>query len=727
MKSFNEINARIIQSLFLPGDDEQTKELKKTFYIFSINSIIPVTILTFICYLWDMPLLMQYGLLLLAYYLINFPYFIYSKKLDRRYFYIGQIYTLIITIITIARLGGILYSAGLVYSCLTVSLFTFTFPEKKLAIITSVLSLTGIIALAISQPWLTTASEMLHPYKNLVFTTVNAVWQTVYILSIVLSIFEKRNKEEQEKNQKLRELDQLKTKLFSNISHEFRTPLALIHGAATLPDQEDKSIIPLFGKGSRMEMISTNSSRLLRLVNQMLDLSKMESGNLPVKFIQTDVVPIISYLVESRRSYAEQKKVKLQFCSDMDQLLMDIDFEKMEDILLNLLHNALKFTSEGGQVIVSLSIVEKNPRENFLRLEVKDTGIGIAEEHVERVFDRFYQVDENSPEGSGIGLTLTKEYVQLLNGELTIQSKLNEGSTFSLTLPLKKETLVIPFEELIKTSNRGSIETSISDDLSKKAKNKDVENLPMILVVEDNKELAYFLSSMLGSFFRVEIAFDGQEGVQKAIENIPDLIISDVMMPVMDGFELCDQLKNDFKTNHIPIILLTAKIDADSKLAGLKKGADDYLAKPFNTEELLVRIKNLIEIREKLKQKYSWVQSGELIENEVYIGLDRLFMDDLHRILELNYMVEHFGIEEACSAMKISRVQLHRKLIALTGISASHFINHFRLDKAANLLQTSRRTIAEIAYETGFSDPNYFSKIFKKRYGKSAQDFRAGS
>lgn len=722
MKSIKEINTRIIQSLFLPGDDEQTRDLKKTFYIFSVNSIIPIAILTLICYLWELPVLMQYGLLLLGYYLINFPYFLYSKKLYRRYFYIGQIYSLIITLITIARLGGILYSAGLVYSCLTVSLFTFTFPEKKLAIITSVMSLTGIIVLTIGQPWLTIAPEMLHPYKNLVFTTLNAFWQTIYILSIVLSIFEKRNKEEQEKNQKLRELDQLKTKLFSNISHEFRTPLTLIRGAASLPEPDQKSLIPFFGKGGRLEMISSNSTRLLRLVNQMLDLSRLETGNLHLKYVQTEVIPLLSYLVESRRSFADQKKVKLSFHPDRNQLFMDIDFEKVEDILLNLMHNAIKFTPEHGEVIVSLFVIEKDGQK--LLIEIKDTGIGIAEEHIEKIFDRFYQVDQDSPEGSGIGLTLTKEYVQLLGGELTIQTKLNEGSTFSVALPIKNEAQLISVEELVKTTYSDSFDPTLNDDLLKRTQNEDVDKSPLVLIVEDNKELAYFLSSMLNPFFRVETASDGQEGVQKALENIPDLIISDVMMPVMDGFELCDQLKNDFKTNHIPIILLTAKVDADSRLTGLKKGADDYLAKPFDSDELFVRIKNLIEIREKLKQKYSRIQSGELIEKEVYTGLDKLFMDELNELLGKHYTDEDFGIEEACKGMKISRIQLHRKLVALSGMSASHFINQFRTDKAVKLLLSTRMTVSEIAFEVGFHDANYFSRIFTKIYSVSPGDYR---
>lgn len=713
---------KFINSLYLQGDDEQTKQLKKTFYTFSINSIIPVAFLTLICYLWELPVLMQYGLLLLAYYMVNFPYFLYSKKLDRRYFYIGQIYTLIITLITIARLGGILYSAGLIYSCLTVSLFTFTFPEKKLAIITSIMSLTGIFGLAISQQWLTPAPEMLHPYKNLVFTTVNAVWQTVYILSIVLSIFEKRNKEEQEKNQKLRELDQLKTKLFSNISHEFRTPLALIQGAATLPHQENKGLIPLFGKGGRLEMIATNSSRLLRLVNQMLDLSRLETGNLHLKFIQTDVIPLLFYLIESRRSFAEQKKVKLIFHPDLDQLFMDIDVEKVEDILLNLIHNAIKFTQEHGEVKVSLILNEKDGR-NVL-IKIQDTGIGIAEEHIEKIFDRFYQVDQNSPEGSGIGLTLTKEYIQLLGGELTLQTKLNEGSTFSVTLPIKNEAQVIPFEELLKPTISESFEPTNTNNLLKMTQNEDLDKSPLVLIVEDNKELAYFLSSMLNPFFRVESAFNGEEGVQKAFEIVPDLIISDVMMPVKDGFQLCDQLKNDFKTNHIPIILLTAKVDAVSRLTGLKKGADDYLAKPFNTDELLVRVKNLIEIRERLKQKYTQVQSGELNDAEPFTGLDKLFMDELNQLLDQHYIEEDFGIEETCSAMKVSRVQLHRKLVALTGLSASHFISKFRVDKAAKLLSSTRMTVSEVAFEVGFHDANYFSRLFSKIYGVSPGDYR---
>ena len=721
--SLKKLYSKSINSLYRPEDDEQTRELKKNFFLFTLLVIPPVIALTILTYLMNVPVLQLYGWMLLIYYTISLTLFFILKNFTVLFYYFNAIYVMALTTSIVIQQGGIPYSGGILYSSLAIAVFAFIFNNTRLAVTTIVFYIFSVVILFFLQPMLEPAPEMIKGRVNDIFTLLNSVWLSLYILAVIFYVFDRRANEERKKRQKLKELDDLKSKLFTNITHEFRTPLTIILGAAE-GDLSNQSF-PFEGRGGRRDLIKNNAHKLLRLVNQMLNLSKLETGNLPLKYVQTDVIPFISFLIESRRSFAEQKQVKMNFLCDRDQLLMDIDADKLEDIILNLLHNAIKFTPYGGEVIVSLIVIDKNGQN--VQIKIKDSGIGIPEDKLDKIFDRFYQVDENAPEGSGIGLTLTKEYVQILGGKLTIQSKLNKGSTFSVTLPIKNEAQLFPFEELIKTTNKGSIEPSVSYDLLMKVQNLDDEKLPLILIVEDNKEMAYFLSSILIPFFRVESAFNGQEGVQKAFEIVPDLIISDVMMPLIDGFELCDRLKNDFKTNHIPIILLTAKVDADSRLTGLKKGADDYLAKPFNTEELLIRIKNLIEIREKLKQKYSQIQTGELNEAEAFTGLDKLFMDELNRLLEQHYTNEDFGIEEACADMKVSRVQLHRKLVALTGISTSHFINNFRLDKAANLLHSGRKTIAEIAYETGFSDPNYFSKIFKKKYGKSAQDFRARS
>ncbi|MBK8668559.1 MAG: response regulator [Saprospiraceae bacterium] len=245
-----------------------------------------------------------------------------------------------------------------------------------------------------------------------------------------------------------------------------------------------------------------------------------------------------------------------------------------------------------------------------------------------------------------------------------------------------------------------------------------------ILIVEDNVELAHYLRSVIAPHFNTEVAINGQDGIEKAMETIPDLIVSDVMMPVKDGYELCDTLKKDYKTNHIPIILLTARADSESKIMGFQKGADDYISKPFHSRELLVRIRKMIEQREKLKLKYSLSPIEMTGAENHFISLDDMFIAEILQHLEKNYADENFGIDELCSAMKISRVQLHRKLIALTGLSASHFINKFRLEKAVKLLKSTRNTVSEIAFDVGFHDSNYFSRVFSKVFGVSPGDFR---
>ena len=402
---------------------------------------------------------------------------------------------------------------------------------------------------------------------------------------------------EQAEARRLKELDQVKTRLYTNITHEFRTPLTVIQGMAEkVVEKPDKWL----HRG--IAMIKRNNQKLLRLVNQMLDLSKLESGKLELQLIQADVIPFLYYLVESFQSYAEAQGVDLQLLPEVEKLEMDYDPDRLTDIVSNLLSNAIKFTPEGGHVYIS--ILRNN---GSLVLIVKDTGSGIASDALSHIFDRFYQADDSTTrqgEGTGIGLALTHELVQLMGGNIDASSTPGSGSTFTVVLPIKKEASIHEqvFEgaAAIKTwevARQGEV-TRLADQVVK-------EELPHILLIEDNADVVSYLVSCLETEYRISIAHDGEEGIQKALERVPDIIISDVMMPHKDGFEVCYALKNDIRTSHIPIILLTAKADIASRLTGLRRGADAYLTKPFNEEELLIRIENLLEIRKQLQQRYT--------------------------------------------------------------------------------------------------------------------------
>jgi signal transduction histidine kinase/DNA-binding response OmpR family regulator len=717
------------QRLKLPGDSEETLDLKTTLVYYTAVVLPPVMGMTALCYLWEMPILWRFGWLIIGFYSISLGLFFGLKKHVEAFFYLNQIGMLLITMGTAARLGGILVSGGILYAALAIPVFAFVYPRPRLAIVASMLYILGIVVLALAQPWLTTAPEMLKPNVNLTFTVLNTTWISTYILLVVFKVFDKRAKDERAKNLRLKELDDLKTRLYTNITHEFRTPLTIILGAANPSPLTSANPIPLEGPGGRLDLIRRNANRLLRLVNQMLNLARLESGAMPVHKIQGDVLPILRYFTDSFRSMAERRKVRLHFLCSQPELIMDYDPDKLEDIFTNLLSNAIKFTPLDGDVYISVEISEKAGSTNHFSLKIRDTGIGIPADKLGFIFDRFFQIDPESAhveEGSGIGLTLVKEYVRLLEGDISVQSTPGKGTEFTLLLPISHDT---PREE-IALPGSGYFSKNADDDGGFNFEYRQIpenENpeLPVLLLVEDNAELRHYLQSVISGHFNVQFARNGQEGIERAIEMVPDIIVSDVMMPVKDGFELCKTLKNNFRTSHIPIVLLTARADADSKLMGLERGADAYLPKPFQPKELLLRLRKLIELREKLKIKYSlngnW---GKKTESPEAAGLDEIFMRDLLQQMEKNYADETFGIEELCTAMNISRVQLHRKLVALTGLSASHFMNRFRLDKATELLRSTRKTISEIAFGVGFHDANYFTKVFTKTFDVSPSEWR---
>ena len=423
-------------------------------------------------------------------------------------------------------------------------------------------------------------------------------------------------KEKQQHVEKLKELDQAKTKLYTNITHEFRTPLTVIQG---LTDQIESEALAKNEKHiqANARIVKRNSLQLLALVNQMLDLRKLESGKLPINMVQGDVLIYLKYLLESFHSLAEAKDIRPHFLCEEKELVMDYDPEKLRHIVSNLLSNAIKFTEKGGDVYLMVKSEGVKSEGNTspltahssLCIQVKDTGMGIPGEKIPYIFDRFYQVEDDLTRkagGTGIGLTLTKELVKLLRGEIQVESEIGKGATFSVWLPIQRKAQSI---KGIPPALMQPIEIpQIEDELVQFAIRKppsDSSERPLVLIIEDNKDVAYYIHSCLEADYELLTAADGQQGIDIAIENVPDIIISDVMMPEKDGLEVCEILKEDERTSHVPIVLLTAKADMESRLAGLKRGADAYLSKPFNKEELFIRLEKLLELRRELQARYS--------------------------------------------------------------------------------------------------------------------------
>lgn len=530
---------------------------------------------------------------------------------------------------------------------------------------------------------------------------------------------------EQKEAARLLELDHFKSTLYTNITHEFRTPLTIISGMA----EQIKNNPELWvNKGSRM--IKQNAANLLNLVNQMLELRQLDSKKLNLNLIQGDIVHYLRYLTESYQPHAQSKALKLHFLTEQSSLFMDYDPEKLLRIISNLLSNAIKFTPAGGHVYFYLDqkIVDDQA---YLLIQIRDTGVGIPQAKLPHIFDRFYQVDNSMTrkgEGTGIGLALTLELVKLLKGEITVDSIEGEGTTFSIHLPIKREAPLStsstsppapltperepqPASSFTPPSTPQHLNISPPQQINTST-NKHLTQ-PTLLLIEDNPDVVEYLIACLNESYQLEVARNGQEGIDKAIEQVPDLIVSDVMMPKKNGFEVCAILKEDERTSHIPIVLLTAKADMDAKISGLERGADAYLTKPFEPRELLVRLRKLLDLRKKLQKRY---RSLELVKPDP--GPEDLFLEKVRQAVLNKLDNPDFGIEELCQAVTLSRAQLHNKLKALTGLSTSIYIRSIRLNKAKQLLESSNLNVSEVAYEVGFKDPKYFSRLFTNEFKK---------
>jgi signal transduction histidine kinase/ligand-binding sensor domain-containing protein/DNA-binding response OmpR family regulator len=525
-----------------------------------------------------------------------------------------------------------------------------------------------------------------------------------------------RLKREQESN-----IHQLKVRFFTNISHEIRTPLTLI--IDPLNNLIDSGLGGVSIQRS-LKAIKKNTDRLLHLINELLDFRKIELGKISIKVAEGNIVKFTGEIFISFREYARIHNINYTFNSSEEKIMIWFDRQQMEKVIYNLLSNAFKFTSENGDI--SLSIVNEG---SMVKIIVKDDGVGIAEDQLPHVFERFYQTDGASiahQSGFGIGLSIAKELIELHSGEISVQSEPGTGSTFTVALRQGKEHFPA---EVIQNDYKNSeqIENYRYDIITNGTTTADVKESAghsgqTILIVEDNNDLRTYLSESLASQFDVIEAANGKQGIDKAVRNIPDIIISDIMMPVTDGIELCRKLKSDMRTSHIPIILLTARTASLYKVEGLETGADDYMTKPFRMDELKVRIRNILNNRKLLRERY--LKEALLQPKEIIIeSPDEKFLAALIRIIEEHIDQPEFKLDLLSRELAMSHSVIYKKLKALTGMSMVEFVRDIKLKRAAQLLGQDKLTVTEICYNVGFTDRRYFSQVFKKKYGDTPSDF----
>ncbi len=499
--------------------------------------------------------------------------------------------------------------------------------------------------------------------------------------------------------EKIKEVDKLKSKLFANISHELRTPLTLMMGVI-------ENHVGELDVNNDWKLLKSQTDKLLRLINQILDLTKIESRKFQINKSGNDIYKLLSDWTAMFESLAISNNVKLKTSIPKDSLWVPIDEDAMEKIMYNLISNAIKFSRPKTKIKVSASYQNEE-----LSIQVKDEGIGIDKKDIPKIFDRFFQVENSSNLGTGLGLSLTKELVELHGGTISVKSKTNKGTSFTLLFPLKSLNTYEEQQEVSKKEGFNQV-----DNTKKGETGQEIDQAGNhILLIEDHQELADMIVSKLSLKYMVTHVLNGESGVAYARENLPDLVISDIMMKGIDGIKACESLKEDELTSHIPVILLTASADIDTKLKGLRTGADDYLTKPFVTDELIARIQNLLQQREKLKNKFQKII--RLKPSDIVIAsTEELFLKKLLNIIDLNLDDGNFSVTQLSEAMGMSRVQIHRKLNALTGQSTTTFIRNQRLLRAAQLLE-AKESVSQVAYAVGFSSLSYFTSAFKEQFG----------
>jgi signal transduction histidine kinase/DNA-binding response OmpR family regulator len=530
-------------------------------------------------------------------------------------------------------------------------------------------------------------------------------------------IVKERTRQLEQQAKQLKEMDKMKSSLFANISHEFRTPLTLIKGPVSELLKTENGTLRL----SDAKMIDRNANRLMQLVNQLLDLSKLDAGNLTFEPQAGDINQFLRALASAFSSHAEQRSMAYRIAIPEDIRYAAFDHDKVEKIVYNLLSNAFKFTPDHGQVTIKAAHEKEQ-----LKLTLVDSGCGIPAEKLPNIFDRFFQADNSETreqEGTGIGLALTRELTQLMGGTISVQSTAGAGSFFTVTLPMRstdpgRETWAPELKPAGTVSpSRVSEEEILSPNLNLS------EETPVVLVVEDNTDMRSFIKEQLAWEYKILEARHGQLGLDIARQEIPDLIVTDLMMPRMDGIDLCEQLKTDERTSHIPVIILTARAGQEQKLEGLKTGADDYLTKPFDRQELLARVNNLIVQRRKLRERFSREVILEPRQTAI-TSMEEKFLQKIMDNLEENLSDPAFGPPQLQDMLSMSKTQFYRKMKALTDQSPGEFIRNYRLKRAAQILSKKGENVTQVAYAVGFNNLSYFAKCFKELHGVIPSEYK---
>ena len=705
------------RKLSFPGIDDNTLTIKKNIWLSSFASTFSIAVMTLLALVLAVPAIVEYGLVLIA---LSLPVIFGLPHSGRKYHLLlfpVQLSIILVTCYFMIRLGGLLYSGGLLLTGFSILFMSINLQNPRITLFLFIVYILTLIVTVVLEPVFSRTPELTDA-QNKLFFIVNLTWQAGYTLIIIINNINQKKmlwELKQAEATSLKELDEAKTKLLTNISHEFRTPLTIMLGMARLIKENPDE---WFRKGS--EKIIQNGHALLHLVNDLLDMARLEAGAMTVNCLQQDIITQLRYLVGSFSSVATEKNIDLQFSPHSGEFIMDFDEDKLMQIVSNLLSNALKFTPKDGKVELS---TENLLSQHSFSIRVKDNGPGIAAEHLPQIFDRFYRIENpllQSQSGSGLGLALTRELITLMNGTVSVESEPGAGTQFTITLPVTNEA---PLKEKMT-----EIETlEFTDSAERFQINKlppDNTSAPVVLIVEDNRDLTEYLQHILATEYRVESAADGKSGLEQAFELIPDIIVSDVMMPVMDGIALLERLKSDIRTSHIPVVMLTAKADITSRLTGLEKGADEYLAKPFHEKELRIRLRNLIDMRERMQQHFASLTPDAAHLQDKSLKIENEFIRKIRAFMEENIAAEEFEIQQLCRQMAMSRAQLYRKFKALTGKSVFEYLRTLRLHKAKELLLTSTLNVTQVCFDVGFNNLSYFSRIFTEEFGRKPSDFR---
>ena len=675
-----------------------------------IGSLSSVILFLLVLDLWPLAWI---GVAFLTGYAVAIPVYKRAKRFDLVINLLFS-YFIIVIFFAILQVGGLPTNLGYIFIGLNCAMGSVLAGNLRWTIFMFLLYCSTIIGIGILQPQLSTP-DYINPGTNTIAYVSLALWINACILLLMVFFMKDHERFEKEEAERLKKLDREKTRLYTNISHEFRTPLTVIQGIAN-------QIVEHPEKWTRKgpKKIMEQGRVLLHLVNQMLDISRLEAGGLELRNVHGDVCRHVRLVASSFQGLAESKGVDLRILKENQQPIMgDYDPQKLLQVLTNLLSNAFKFTPEGGSVSVDVKRLSDRVPE-VLEISVTDTGKGIPKQDINKVFDRFYQVSDKNwrTTGTGLGLTITKELVRLMKGEIRIKSEIGQGSRFTIRLPITDHApreleggVFIP-ETHANRSDASTDENSVRDEIR-----PDIPvDKPLLLIVEDNSEVTEYLVSALDNQYTIALASDGMEGLEKSREIIPDIILTDVMMPVMDGFQMIRKLKENIETDHIPVIIATALGDEASILEGLKLGADHFIVKPFNEKELLLRLKNLLSARIKMQHSMG-IFSSVQHQGSVKFRKKMQFFSRINALIDKHLDAEDYGVDEIAAGLNMSKSQLYRKFSALSDQPIGKYLRSYRLHKAREMMENGGKNVSEAAQDAGFRNLSHFSSSFKEEFG----------